>query len=172
MPTPKLRAVLELRVPRQLMAGLGLLVGTFALTGCLGSRITKQSPANLSESTGSPSGAGSTNGLGLIPSPRQLHFGQLPPGSEVEKVIWLKNHGNEPVTVSEVESSCSCLTLRLDRATIEPGGQTEATAVLDLNKEPDFTGGLLMTIKGFTRDRATRKEVFELTAEVDVLHGR
>lgn len=95
--------------------------------------------------------------------PCVLVLGDVRPGGRAEAAVRLTNRGGEPVTVAQVETSCDCLTVRLDEPVLAPKGVAAAVVRLDLSHEPNFRGDLSIDVRGFAGDG---RSVFTLTVKV------
>jgi hypothetical protein len=62
-------------------------------------------------------------------------FGTIPPGpGNVSQVFAIQNTGSEPLTISNVVTSCGCTQGLLSSSVIPPGTRADLTAIFD----PDF----------------------------------
>ena len=59
-------------------------------------------------------------------------FGTTETGGKIEHTFLIKNVGNDPLIVKQVQAACGCTTTNLAQTQIEPGGSSELKAVLDL----------------------------------------
>jgi hypothetical protein len=99
--------------------------------------------------------------LPLIPSEADLNLGQVAPGGQRSRTIWLTNQSTAPVEIVELETSCDCLKLELLVRTLAPGQKVEGCIKLDLWKEPQFVGklGIIVRGRGKTGERVFAMEV-------------
>jgi len=84
--------------------------------------------------------------------PAQIDLGTVNQGSRQYVSFEVHNPHDRPVTISRMEVSCKCLTPKLSQWKIAPSENLTAYFYLDLSKEPDFRGALLMDIRAFTDD--------------------
>lgn len=98
----------------------------------------------------------------LTPTPAVLELGTLSPGDVTRAELLVSNDGSLPVTVAEIRTSCPCLEVRLDEYTIQPGQTVRGQLVFDTTAEPDFAGGLSVSVTGTDSSGRT---ILSLTAE-------
>lgn len=60
-----------------------------------------------------------------------LDFGRMREGEMVSREFRIRNMGNEPLVVINVESSCGCALFGFDREPVMPGGEKTITASFD-----------------------------------------
>jgi uncharacterized membrane protein YphA (DoxX/SURF4 family) len=85
-------------------------------------------------------------------NPSKLDLGTIRQGEYGELNFWLSNPGHSPVEITALESSCPCLQIELEKGTILPGEQVRALARFDSQREPGFSGTLLMETRGRTTE--------------------
>lgn len=112
----------------------------------------------------SPGGVDRSGGL-LRCSPDRVVFGVVEQGGRRQRRFSLINHGTVLVTIAKIETSCSCVEVRLPHFTLLPGETVEAVAQLDLASDTQFTGNLGVEIEGFTQDGLP---AFAAVAEIKV----
>jgi len=98
----------------------------------------------------------------LLTSP-VIGIGELPQAGSVDLVLSLKNTHSLPVVIDEVGTSCPCLSARLPFE-VSPGRKTGFVLTLDMAREPDFVGNLVIRFAG--RVRARRELVFAAQVKV------
>lgn len=101
----------------------------------------------------------------LVVDPPIVRFGEIGQGQSAAAQVRIWNHTTRPFTISRIQTSCSCLTLEIDRPLVCVGESIAGQLRLDLKHEPRFTGGLHMTIELFDE---SGKEVLIFEAEVRV----
>lgn len=98
-------------------------------------------------------------------SNQSIDFGEVNSGHKAKVAIVVTNATDKSVEISSISTSCSCLTFNLGKKVITPSETITAQLLLDLSKEPDFVGGLMMEVTAKTPDGAI---AFSLHASVDV----
>jgi uncharacterized protein DUF1573 len=96
-------------------------------------------------------------------TPSKIDFGIVVCGTKVSQDIWIHNSQEREDIVNSITTTCDCLKLQLETLQLAPGARIKGQVVLDLSAEPEFSGGLLGTIKGECRHHS-----FELQVSVDV----
>jgi hypothetical protein len=91
----------------------------------------------------------------LRAEPAIVDLGTLGRGQRAEADIVLRNPTGREVQISSVTSSCPCLSFHLPWNQVGSGQTAQGTVVLDLSREPDFSGGLLIEVKGFSGEGRT-----------------
>jgi hypothetical protein len=81
-------------------------------------------------------------------TPSVIDLGTVPQGSRTELTFFVRNPHDVPVIIHSFEISCHCLKPNQPGLVIPPGQEENLCMVLDLNEEPDFSGTLLIDIKG------------------------
>jgi hypothetical protein len=81
----------------------------------------------------------------------------LSPGSRVEWRFRLHNTANDAITIRGFSSSCQCFTIVLDREIILAGTTVSGTAILDLSREPEFSGNLGLTVSIYLKSQSARQ---------------
>ncbi len=77
------------------------------------------------------------------------------------------NAGGEAVELGPVTTSCDCLSVSLSRSTLEPGAEVPGAFILDLSREPDFRGGLMLSAEASVPGKpGVRAFAARLTADV------
>ncbi len=97
-------------------------------------------------------------------SPATVDMGSLTQGERRVFVLRLRNVHQKPVTIHDVESSCPCLRAHALPWALAPGDEKTVELTLDLVREPEFVGRLLIEITGTTPEHGTA-----FRAHVDVL---
>ncbi len=101
----------------------------------------------------------------LHPSTAHLDFGCACQGSYHEIVFSLTNPGSSTVQVESVATTCRCLLIVLDQASVSPGEMVRAVARFDLGQEPNYVGKLGVRIYGRT---VTGRMAFRMLASAEV----
>ena len=126
---------------RHILLTLVVLCGTLlAAVGCDGQGAANPTPPR-SDTAVPPS-------LPLVLSESVLNLGDVPAGGQKQGEFWLTNRTAAPVEVSEIETSCDCLTIDLKNRVLSPGQKVVGKALLDLRREPGFTGTLSIDVTG------------------------
>jgi hypothetical protein len=86
----------------------------------------------------------------LRPSIPSIDFGTMPQSERREIIFWLTNPSPESVEIADIESSCDCFQVDLERRTVVAGAKIKAVARLELDKEPHFTGELQPEVRATT----------------------
>lgn len=63
-------------------------------------------------------------------TPTEFDFGLMAPGSVTRRTVQVKNTGAEPVQVTGTKKTCSCTTVELEPAVLQPGEAMPVTAVM------------------------------------------
>jgi len=100
-----------------------------------------------------------------IVAPSPVEFGVIRRASKVDASLSLSNESAGDIRVAEIESSCPCLSIALDRLEIKPGEVVGGQVVLDLGMEPAFVGNLSIDVTGRSADRHV---LFRLKANASV----
>lgn len=103
-------------------------------------------------------------GRRLSASVSNLELGLIRKAGRTEARFSLANRQREPVTISEVRTTCPCL--KVDCARLVPAmDSVDALVKLDLGMEPDFLGDLAIDVNGF--DEAG-EAVFSLRVQAEI----
>jgi Protein of unknown function (DUF1573) len=102
----------------------------------------------------------------LTASPPLLDFGEVARGSRTERTFSISNPGQTSATIGNVEVSCDCLNIRIGGSTVRPGQSVQATALLDLSKEPEMTSSLRIEVKA--HEKGTTRLAFSVLVDVNV----
>ena len=70
----------------------------------------------------------------LFINPVRLDFGKIRPWDAPEKKLLLRNNTNQPITISGVAVTCSCIKASLDPTTLNPGDELLLSVKLTLDK--------------------------------------
>lgn len=69
----------------------------------------------------------------VIMSPEPVHnFGEVENSEKVTHGFLVKNAGDEPLSITDVKTSCGCTVADLETDTLAPGQETTITAIFDL----------------------------------------
>ena len=63
-------------------------------------------------------------------TPAKFDFGLMPPGSVTRRTVQVKNTGAEPVEITGTKKTCSCTTVEIEPAVLQPGEAMPVTAVM------------------------------------------
>ena len=88
-------------------------------------------------------------GPGLVASPTDVDLGTVSKGQEAEARFVLRNEGHHPAILADVETSCPCLRALLSEVVVPPGKEITGEILLDLRREPHFSGKLAMEVKAY-----------------------
>lgn len=93
----------------------------------------------------------------------QTNFGTLTPETRLEVPVTLVNNGLFPITLGSISASCECVTIKLEGDRVNPGEKLQGVVALDLSHDPNFKGGLLLSVDadvaGSNGERAFRIEI-------------
>ncbi len=76
---------------------------------------------------------------------RAYNLGTVTRGERTTVPCVVRNDTPAAVTVGPFQTSCECFSVELIRSVIPSGEQVSGTLVVDLAKEPQFQGGLMLT---------------------------
>lgn len=101
-----------------------------------------------------PSGLAMARGLDGTPalevSRERLDLGVLLRGGSMASRFSLRNRGSKPVEIASVQTSCSCLDVRLPVLRLDPGQVMQAVAQIDLQDRQEFQSDLAIEAWGKT----------------------
>lgn len=83
--------------------------------------------------------------------PFREDLGVLGAGSKLKLAVRLENNSWEPSDLSDVASTCDCVTVTTPRLHIEPGGSSKLLLDVDTSLDSDFRGNLSVGISGTCR---------------------
>jgi len=135
----------SVKIPTFLSLMLSNSVLTLVVAGCGGRGGQGLHRAGTLSATEGRDGRSS---LPLIPSEADLNLGQVAPGSQKSRTIWLTNQSAASVEIVEIMTSCDCLKVELPERLLVPGQQVEGRMELDLRKESHFLGNLGIIVTG------------------------
>ncbi len=99
--------------------------------------------------------------------PDRLSLGVVAAGQRAKATLNVTNLGRDSVVVDRIETGCPCLTVTPSSIRLMPG-ETGALAVdFDPAAEPDFRGGLVIDITGYSGGKA----VFRTQTRLRVISG-
>jgi hypothetical protein len=101
----------------------------------------------------------------LVVSTPTLDLGTVEQSTYHDASFTVRNPDSVPVTVAHIQSTCPCMTFRIDAPTVPAGGESPIVVRLDLNREPDYTGRLAIDVQGLTNDNQV---AFRMTITVRV----
>lgn len=101
----------------------------------------------------------------VVAQPEGIECGTVEQSGEVILSGEVINRSQQSVEISGVRTSCPCAEFTLEHKRLEPGQRSKYELRLSFSHEPDFQGGLSITIEGLSRDS---RVVFETTARVIV----
>jgi len=103
-------------------------------------------------------------GLVFDKNPLELHPG---PGDDVvEASFSFHNGGDKPITITGLDSSCSCLEASMDKATYQPGEKGVGKAIF---KVSTFTGRQEKTLKISTDDSKEPEQTLSTVIDIPVI---
>jgi hypothetical protein len=91
----------------------------------------------------------------------------LPKAGQGKATFWLQNPGDVPVDIAEVRTSCDCFRVILLTPVVGPGERVEATAMVDLAHDPEFSGRLGLDATGYTLSKKTIAFLIRADVKVD-----
>ena len=76
-----------------------------------------------------------------------LHF-VLKPGGKAERDIWIENRSDKQITISKIETSCECTTIKklIPEMTFAPSERNAVRVVVDLSNDPKFSSDFWPTL--------------------------
>lgn len=92
------------------------------------------------------------------------NFGAVIEGIAVVHTLVLKNVGDEPLTIGDVQVSCGCTTTSLSKSTLAPGESVELGVTFD---SAGFGGKMVKNIYVESNDPSTPKLVLQLVGTVN-----
>lgn len=98
-------------------------------------------------------------------TPIRVELGSVPCGGMAETTVTVANRSSHNIKIVDFRVSCLCATVSADPRSIEPGEQMPITILLDMARQPDFTGRRSVTVTGMS---AAGQPVFRLTVSADV----
>jgi hypothetical protein len=82
--------------------------------------------------------------------PKVLDLGTVPQGTSGQAEFLLRNTSSKSVVITQLETSCPCLAIRLPTMAIPPGAELRAEACLDMSRQPHFAGHLAIAFRATT----------------------
>jgi hypothetical protein len=82
-------------------------------------------------------------------SPPSIDLGELPQGGSGRGGFSLANRVDRTIEVARIETSCECLSVGPARSDVGPGESVWVEILMDLAKEPDFSGYLSIHVEGY-----------------------
>src|SRR5262249_39125672 len=79
------------------------------------------------------------------------------------------NAGTSPVVITELKTSCECLTLTLPKKVVAPGETVSATAKVDFADDPKYVGRL--ELEGTGKASSPGPDAFVIHVRVEVREG-
>ncbi len=125
-------------------AGVAIIV---AALSSLGSSTSDQAPPPAV----GPVGGGQQH-FPLAIGPDPIAFGVLSPGASAQTSLSVRSTQAAPLTLSRVETSCSCVGLAPVPTQIGPGESKTLDVTFDSSSEPEFEGVLSVEITGYLSD--------------------
>src|SRR5262245_1867534 len=136
------------------------------LVGCRGGEATHPPQAAQPERPAPSAPWPPTRPTLLTASPRQTDLGVLSQGGRKELTFTLHNAGTSPVEITELKTSCECLTLTLPKKVVAPGETVSATAKVDFADDPKYVGRL--ELEGTGKAAAPGPDAFVIHVRVEV----
>jgi hypothetical protein len=87
----------------------------------------------------------------LQPYVSRIDLGTIARGGNRETKIWLANNGTKTVEIVEIQTSCDCLEVTLEKKILLPGEKTQAKMKVEFAHEPNFTGSLGLRVEGVAK---------------------
>jgi len=116
-----------------------LFVGSLAIASCSGPRPGwERTKVNGGEAGVSLGGAN---------VPFLMKLGDVPAGSSHTTPIRLTNGTSNPIRIDGFHATCECTSVVGLPVEVPVGGTKELRITTDFSKEPDFTGGLAITVE-------------------------
>jgi hypothetical protein len=106
------------------------------------------------------------NDLSLTAQPRTLNLGTISQGEAVSAAFLLHNQSSDLVSLGSVRASCPCLTLSFPSHLIKSGATAKGRAHLNMAREPEFAGNLIIEVEGHDTDS---KPAFRLLVQATIL---
>ena len=128
-------------------------------------------PPQVQAQAGNPGGetvslngvATSGSGGGLVFEPEVFSYDADISEERFTATFTVRNEGNAPVRITNLDSTCSCLSVTSDRKVVDPNEQATVTAIFDISK---LVGESEKTIYVDTDDPATPRK--RLGVEVNI----
>lgn len=89
---------------------------------------------------------------GLVVEPELIDYGELKQGQMREVTVTIRNRMNTTLVLMRVETSCPCLSVKMERSRLEPGAAIALSTRLDMSRELHFVGRLLLTVGLFDNE--------------------
>lgn len=80
--------------------------------------------------------------------PDVVDLGVVPAGGRQAEVVQFVNHGRNPKSITSIETSCPCVSVTFDVERVAGMGRAFARVAVDFREDPDFTGDLLIRVRG------------------------
>lgn len=93
-------------------------------------------------------------------------FGTITQGEKVNHLFTVKNRGDEPLTITQLRSSCGCTAATLSAKTISPGKSGEVRVTFD---SANFGGQVAKTVHIDSNDPRTPSTVLTLQGKITEL---
>ena len=92
-----------------------------------------------------------------------LDYGTVKPGADGHRVFTIKNTGDKPLIISNVQPSCGCTTPEWSKEPIMPG----KTGAIKVHYDTNRQGNFLKIIEVFSNDPANNRSVINIKGNVD-----
>lgn len=92
-----------------------------------------------------------------------LDYGTLKPGADGNRVFTVKNTGDKPLIISNVQPGCGCTTPEWSKEPIMPG----KTGAIKVHYDTNRQGNFLKIIEVFSNDPANQRSVINIKGNVD-----
>jgi hypothetical protein len=124
------------------------LVAAFAMFGCALTMIAvgASRPNHIPPPLNTSGSAGQRLRLEISPNP--ISLGLAGPGRSASAVVALVNPGSLTLALTQVETTCSCVSVSAVPVLVAPGATTKLEVAFDPSDDPDFRGNLAVDILG------------------------
>jgi hypothetical protein len=120
----------------------------------------------LAVAFGVGAGWGRDGRMPLRAVPDRIDLGEVRQGGIASGQLELVNDGRAPVQMASFRSSCPCLTATLPEWELMPGETTVVQLLLDMSREPQFTGRLGIELRGVSA--GSQSEAFRVVVKARV----
>lgn len=95
----------------------------------------------------------------------EYNFGKIPQGKPVTHIFLIKNNGNTPLALDNVQASCGCTTPEWSKDPIAPGATAKINVGFNAMSDGPFTKFITITYNGTQNKQVTIKgEVWKTPA--------
>lgn len=107
-----------------------------------------------------------SEGGGLVFEPEVFRYDADPSEAQFTATFTIRNEGSHPVTITKLDSTCSCLSVTSDQKVVSPNGEATVTAVFDISK---LVGESQKTIFVDTDDPVTPRKTLGVEVKIPPL---